>query len=267
MHDISPTADEVGAGARGTPTARSRRGVRFTPRARASITSSSKAIATAFPNGLETFRDRLVRRSPPTVGDPLLFPGDPRARPRARFACGEDLGREVVTAPPDSNLLRYRTSTLKALRRSALPPRLQAVLAGQSGDYVSCRPKRSAPPPVGSCAPTIGGATNRGAFPSFIGSVARHDRERRPDAGSPRHEVERILVERGRAPACGTSRRETDHRSRYISNVIRAARPPSVARARAPKGLSVEARLRLLSGTITLYRGVRASIFATHGFG
>lgn len=91
------------------------------------------------PNGLEKFRDRLTR----------TFPRDSRAI-RAYFDIVAAIGRELdalpksirlrdfVTAPfRFGHLLKYKSWTLGRLYDALrMPPRLRAILAGQSGDYL-----------------------------------------------------------------------------------------------------------------------------------
>ncbi len=91
------------------------------------------------PNGLEKFRDRMIRRCPEAT-TPLRGYFD------AVMAIGRELDRlppklgwrELATAPLRfPHLLRYRTWTLQRLYdHLRMPPRMQAVLAGQAGDYL-----------------------------------------------------------------------------------------------------------------------------------
>jgi all-trans-retinol 13,14-reductase len=149
------------------------------------------------PNGLEKFRDRLVRR----------FPGDERPI-RRYFETIMTLGRELDRLPRSigwrdvlaaplrfPNLLRHRSWTLQRLYdQLRMPARLQTVLAGQAGDYLL-------PPEEVSLLLHVAlvRAYDRGAyyprkhFQHFIGAVADSVATRPGCALLLRTEVDRIL--------------------------------------------------------------------------
>lgn len=223
------------------------------------------------PNGLEKFRDRLIRR----------FPDDKEPLQRY-FRIITDLGRELdalpnsigwrelLTAPLRfPNLLRYQHYTLQKLYdKVRLPPRLQTILAGQCGDYLL-------PPDEVSLLLHVAlvRAYDRGAyypekhFRHFIGSVADFI-ERQPGCALRLNTaVERILVERGRVCGVRTTDGKTVMARRYISNA-----DPQLTAALLPPGVLPRSYLPTLSydyssATITLYLGVRGLDLREHGYG
>jgi all-trans-retinol 13,14-reductase len=223
------------------------------------------------PNGLEKFRDRLLAR----------FPND--ARPIRRYfeavaAIGREtdllprsLGwRDVVTAPLRfPHLLRYRTWTLGRLYDElGMPPRLRAVLAGQSGDYLL-------PPCEVSLLLHVAlvRAYDRGAyyptkhFCHLTGSLARYIDTQPGCKLLLSTEVERIHVTGGRVTGVRTTAGETFTASRYVSNAD-PRRTAAMLDARAlPERYAKSLDYEYSGGTVTIYLGLRNLDLRDHGFG
>jgi phytoene dehydrogenase-like protein len=223
------------------------------------------------PNGLEKFRDRLVRK----------FPQD--AKPiRGYFDAVIGIGREldampktirlrdVATAPLRfPRLLRYQGWTLGRLYDAlGMPPRLRAILAGQCGDYLL-------PPRDVSLLLHVAlvRAYDRGAYypekhyVHFIESVASYVRSRPGCELLLETEIASVLTDGRRVTGVRTKGGETYTAARYVSNVdpLRTADmldAPSLAR-RWARELSYE----YSSGNLTLYLGVRGIDLREHGFG
>ena len=223
------------------------------------------------PTGLEKSRDRLIHRFP-DAAEPL----------RRYFRIVQDIGREVDVLPKPirlrdylmapirfPNLLRYQGYTLQQLYdQLRMPPRLQAVLAGQGGDYLL-------PPAEVSLLLHVAlvRAYDRGAyyperhFQHFIGSVAEYIGQQPGCGVRLRTTVTRILVERGRVAGVVTADGKTWRARRYISNI-----DPQATLALLPAdGVPADYRRSLAYGysaaTITLYLGVRGLDLRQHGFG
>ena len=223
------------------------------------------------PNGLEKFRDRLIRRFP--EGERPI-----RRYFRTIIALGRELDllpakvgwRDVVTAPVRfPNLLRHRTSTLQRLFDDLrMPARLQTVLAGQAGDYLL-------PPAEVSLLLHVAlvRAYDRGAyyprkhFQHFIGEVAGTIANRPGCSLLLNTEVERIVVERGRVVGVRTRGGETLTAERYISNVDPRRTAALIGERALPSDYLTKLAYDYSSGTITLYLGVRGLDLRDHGFG
>ncbi len=222
------------------------------------------------PNGLLKFRDRLVRRFPHWE------------RPLRRYfdavaVVGEELDR-LEQAPTRitpaallavyryRHLLRYLKWTLDDLYDHVdMPPKLRAILAGQSGDYLL-------PPRDVSFLLHVALVYNydRGAyypkhhFFHFVETIVEKIRAEPGCAVLLEREVDCIHVESGRVTGVTTKRGEHFTASRYISNVD----PKATARL-AGEGSFEKKRVDYAysSGTITLYLGVRGLDLREHGFG
>ncbi len=223
------------------------------------------------PSGFSSFRDRLLQR----------FPQD--AQPlRAYFDTVIGIADELARVPLElrwhdllaapfrfPKLLRYRTWTLQRFYDHVhMPQRLQAVLAGQSGDYLL-------PPEQVSFVLHVSLIDNygRGAyyprkhFFHFIDSVVQKIREQPGCAVLLEHEVQRIVVEDGRVVGVETKNGQRFSARRYISNV-----DPAATLALAPDaGWPARYRKRLdyeySCSTYTMYLGVKDLDLREHGFG
>jgi all-trans-retinol 13,14-reductase len=219
------------------------------------------------PNGLEKFRDRLLR----------AFPRD--AKPiRGYFdtviAIGRELDRlpktiglrDLVTAPfRFSRLLKYKNWTLGRLYDAlAMPPRLRTILAGQSGDYLL-------PPGEVSLLLHVAlvRAYDRGAYypekhyVHFVESVASYVKAQPGCQVLLETEAERITDDGARVTGVRTKSGETFTASRYVSNVDPRRTASLLSSGRLARKLSYE----YSSGNITLYLGVRDLDLRDYGFG
>jgi all-trans-retinol 13,14-reductase len=223
------------------------------------------------PNGLEKFRDRLVRE----------FPRD--ARPIRRYfdvvmALGRELDamptkirlRDLATAPLRfPRLLQYKGWTLGRLYDAlAMPPRLRTILAGQCGDYLL-------PPRDVSLLLHVAlvRAYDRGAYypekhyVHFIESVASYVRSQPGCALLLETEIAEILTDGRRVTGVRTKGGETFTAKRYVSNVD-PLRTANLLDARAiGRRWSRELSYEYSSGNITLYLGVRGIDLRDYGFG
>ena len=223
------------------------------------------------PNGLEKFRDRLVS----------AFPND--ARPihgyfDAIMAIGRELDalpkkigvRDLVAAPfRFPHLLKYKSWTLGRLYDAlAMPPRLRAILAGQSGDYLL-------PPRDVSLLLHVAlvRAYDRGAYypekhyVHFVNALASYVASRRGCELRLETRVERILTERGRVTGVRTTNGETFTAERYISNVDPRTTARLIGDERVPKRWLEKLSYDYSSGNLTLYLGIRGLDLRAHGFG
>jgi all-trans-retinol 13,14-reductase len=223
------------------------------------------------PNGLDKYRDRLIRRHPDA------------ARALTRYfdtitALGAEMDRlpkpirkrDLLTAPLRfPRLLRFRNWTLQQLYDHLhMPARLQTVLAGQAGDYLL-------PPAEVSLLLHVAlvRGYDRGAyyprkhFRHLVGSVAQYI------AGRPGCEIvldtsiERILVERGRVVGVETKAGRVLTAKRYISNIDPQRTAQLIGAAHLPSDYSERVTYPYSSGNLTLYLGVRGIDLRDHGFG
>ena len=219
------------------------------------------------PNGLEKFRDRLIR----------AFPDD--ARPirgyfDAVMAIGRELDRmpktirlrDLVTAPfRFPRLLKYKSWTLGRLYDSLrMPPRLRTILAGQSGDYLLSPNEVSLLLHV-----ALVRAYDRGAYypekhyVHFVESVASYVKSRPGCEMLLETEVESILTSGRRVTGVRTKRGETFTASRYVSNVDPRRTATLLGAERWARELSYD----YSSGNLTLYLGIRDIDLRDYGFG
>ena len=219
------------------------------------------------PNGLEKFRDRLIR----------AFPND--ARPIRKYfdvviAIGCELDRmpkairlrDVVTAPLRfPRLLKYKSWTLGRLYDSlGMPPRLRTVLAGQSGDYLLSPSEVSLLLHV-----ALVRAYDRGAYypekhyVHFVESVASYVKSQPGCEMLLETEVESILTDGKRVSGVRTTRGETFAAARYVSNVDPRRTATLIGAKQWARKLSYD----YSSGNLTLYLGVRDIDLRDYGFG
>jgi all-trans-retinol 13,14-reductase len=223
------------------------------------------------PNGLEKFRDRLIRRHPEA------------ARPLHRYfdlvmALGREMDRlpsplswrDLALAPLRSpHLLRHQRWTLQRLYdHVGMPPRLQAVLAGQSGDYLL-------PPEEVSLLLHVAlvRGYDRGAyypekhFQHLVGSIAKAIAARPGCEILLQTEIRSIEVARDRVVGvvARDGRRFTAHR--YISNVDPRRTSQLIGAAKLPRTWTSKLDYEYSSGNLTLYLGVSGIDLREHGFG
>lgn len=223
------------------------------------------------PNGLEKFRDRLIRR----------FPGEERPI-RGYFDTIQAIGRELDVLPRSPSLrdyltaplrfphlLRHRRSTLQELYDALrMPARLQTVLAGQAGDYLL-------PPSEVSLLLHVAlvRGYDRGAYypkkhyQHFIGSIADRFASRPGCRLLLNSEVDRILVERGRVTGVRTASGELHRARRYVSNVDPRRTAALIGERSLPRDYLEKLRYAYSGSTITLYLGIRGLDLRDHGFG
>lgn len=222
------------------------------------------------PNGLAKYRDRLVRRFPAWE------------RPIVRYfheiaTLGEELDLlpkhitpwvALRSAPRHWRLLRCMRWTLADLYdHVGMPPLLRAVLAGQSGDYLL-------PPRDVSlllhvalvCGYDKGAYYPKHHFFHFVETLTRFIETSPGCAVLLEHEVEKIVVERGRVVAVTTKNGRSFSATRYVSNV-----DPRKTAELAGTELFARDRRRLdyaySCGTFTMYLAVKGLDLRDHGFG
>lgn len=223
------------------------------------------------PNGLEKFRDRLIHRHPSA------------ARPLRRyFRTIMALGRELDELPRKPtlrdyatalvrfpNLLRHQSWTLQRLYDHVrMPQRLQAVLAGQAGDYLL-------PPEQVSLLLHVAlvRGYDRGAYypekhyQHFVGSIAEYVSEQPGCRLLLNTEVERILVEGDRVVGVRTKSGEEHRARRYVSNVDPRRTAELIGEARLPPSYLRRLGYEYSASTITVYLGIRGLDLRDHGFG
>ena len=223
------------------------------------------------PNGLEKFRDRLIRR----------FPS--RARPLRRYfrtimRLGQELDmlpkpvswRDIATAPLRfPQLIRYRRWTLQQLYdRLNMPQRLQAVLAGQAGDYLL-------PPAEVSLLLHVAlvRGYDRGAYypekhyQHFIGSIAEYIRAQPDCRLLLKSEVHHILVQQGQVRGVRTKDGEVHRARRYISNVDPRRTAALIGESALPQSYLRKLNYAYSASTITVYLGIRGIDLRDYGFG
>lgn len=223
------------------------------------------------PNGLEKYRDRLLRRFPDA------------ARPiHGYFATIMAIGRELdrlprapgwrdwISAPLRfPHLLRYQHRTLQDLYdQLGMPARLQTVLAGQAGDYLL-------PPAEVSLLLHVAlvRGYDRGAYypekhyQHFIGSIADQLAARPGCQLLLQTEVERIIVERDRVAGVRTKDGRVFRATRYVSNVDPRRTAALIGEHALPRSYLKQLAYRYSGSTITLYLGIRGLDLREHGFG
>jgi all-trans-retinol 13,14-reductase len=221
------------------------------------------------PNGLPKFLGRLLRR----------FPEAERAL-RRYFEIIAVLGSELerlgkpqsllslealVAAVRARHVLYYQRWTLQDLYNHVkMPPRLQAILAGQSGDYLL--PPRDVSLVLHAALVTL---YDRGAYYpkhhyfQFVDTLVGAIRQQPGCVVLTEHEVDRIETAGGRVVAITTANGKRLTAKRYISN----ADPRATARLARDFGDHRELDYDYSCGTFTMYLGVRGIDLRDHGFG
>jgi all-trans-retinol 13,14-reductase len=221
------------------------------------------------PNGLTKFLGRLVRRFPEAEA-PL------RRYFEVITVLGSELDRvgkpsgisleTLISAVRARHVLYYLRWTLQDLfDRVGMPPRLQAILAGQCGDYLL-------PPRDVSLLLHVALVTlyDRGAYyPKhhyfhFVETLAAQVRDRPGCVVLTEHEVERIETSGGRVTGVTTKDGKRLTARRYISN----ADPRVTARLAGEQHFGKrELDYDYSCGTFTMYLGIRGLDLRDHGFG
>ena len=223
------------------------------------------------PNGFAKHRERLIARFP-EAERPL------RAYFDTVIAVADELERlplhmtfsELLTAAfRFPRLLRYREWTLQRFYDHIhMPKLLQAILAGQSGDYLL-------PPEQVSFLLHVSliDQYGRGAyyperhFSHFIDSIVQTIRAQPGCAVLLEHEVRSIAVEDGRVVGVETVQGERYRAHRYISNVDPATTAGLVQGAQWPSRDRRRFDYAYSCSTFTMYLGVRDLDLREHGFG
>lgn len=223
------------------------------------------------PSGFGAFHARLRARFPEAAVplqryfDAVIGIADELERLPAKLTW-----RDLPTAPfRFPNLLRYRHWTLQRLYDDLQMPRLlQAVLAGQSGDYLL-------PPEQVSLLLHVSLIDNygRGAyyprkhFFHLIDSVVQTIRAQPGCAVLLEHEVRRIVVEGARVVGVETKDGQRFTASRYISNVDPALTVTLASGTPWPARDRRRVDYDYSCSTFTMYLGVKNLDLREHGFG
>lgn len=223
------------------------------------------------PNGLEKYRDRLIKRFPAHASAVRRYFDTIMAIGREMDGLPQPIRwRDLATAPLRfPHLLRYQRWTLQQLYdHLQLPARLQTVLAGQAGDYLL-------PPAEVSLMLHVAlvRGYDRGAyyprkhFQHLVGSIADYIARQPGCQVMLRTEVSRILVERGRVVGVETRDGRVLTAARYVSNVDPQRTAAMIGDAHLPRAYRERLRYPYSSGNFTLYLGVRGLDLRDHGFG
>jgi all-trans-retinol 13,14-reductase len=223
------------------------------------------------PNGLEKFRDRLTKRYPDAAKPLFRYFDAVMAIGREMDVLPSRIGlRDLATAPLRfPHLLRYRRWTLQRLYdHVGMPRRLQAVLAGQAGDYLL-------PPEEVSLLLHIAlvRAYDRGAYypekhyQHLVGSLAGSIDKSRGSRVLLETEVDRILVEGGRVTGVRTKTGRTFTAERYVSNVDPRRTAGLIGHDKIPRSWSDALGYEYSGSAITIYLGIRGFDLREHGFG
>jgi all-trans-retinol 13,14-reductase len=177
--------------------------------------------------------------------------------------------RDFVSGPfRFPRLLRYRTWSLQRYYdHVGMPSRLQAILAGQSGDYLL-------PPETVSFLLHASLVINydRGAYypekhySHLVDSITDVIRNRSGCDVLLEHEVEEIIAENGRVIGVRSKNGHTFRASRYVSNVD-PARTLELTRTRWPRACASRLEYEFSSSTFTIYLGIRDLDLRDFGFG
>jgi len=223
------------------------------------------------PSGFPKHRDRLVQRFPEARDGLFRFFAILAALREELTVLPErpSLG-DIVAAPLRfPHLLRYRSWTLQRLFDALhLPLLLQAVLAGQAGDYLL---------PPGQVAlllhTALVAAYDRGAyyperhFGHFIDTIVASLRAQPGCALLTDEEVTGITMAGGRVASVQTASGKSFEAERYISNIDPAGTFALVGHAHLPADYLARLRYAYSSSTFTLYLGLKDCALRDHGFG
>ena len=223
------------------------------------------------PSGFPEFRDRLVQRFPehrrPLERYFQTIIGIARELARLPDHVG---WRDLITAPfRFGRLLRYRDHTLQSLYdQVGMPQRLQAVLAGQSGDYLL-------PPERVSLLLHVALTDNygRGAFypkkhfAHLIDSVVDVIRESAGCEVLLEHGVSHFVVEDDHVVGVETHDGKRFRARRYISNVDPSATLSMLRGSKLPASYTKKLDYEYSCSNFTIYLGLKDLDLREHGFG
>jgi phytoene dehydrogenase-like protein len=223
------------------------------------------------PTGFSKFRDRLVHRFPAA------------ARPLRRYfevlmAIREEISRlpehpslrDLATAPfRFPHLLRYRNWTLQRLYDElGMPQRLQAILAGQAGDYLLPPERVSLLLHV-----SLVSAYDSGAyypekhFSQFIDAIVERITAHPGCKILYSSEVSRIVIDGDRVDRIETKSGQTLRARRYISNLDPARTVELAGAERFSRSYRKKLAYDYSCSTFTMYLGVKDCDLRDHGFG
>lgn len=223
------------------------------------------------PSGFPRFRDQLLRRFP-DAERPIrrYFKTITAMREEITSLPDRTTWREIFTAPIRfPNLVRFQHWTLQRFYDHVqMPQRLQAVLAGQAGDYLLPPEQVSFPLHV-----TLVAAYDRGAyypdkhFGHMIDAIVESVRAQPGCDVLLEHEVDEILSESGQVVGVRTVDGKVFRAQRYISN----ADPTRTLELLGPGQVDDSYAKRLSyaysSSNYTMYLGVKDLDLREHGFG
>jgi len=225
------------------------------------------------PNGLTKYRERLLRRYP-AFRAPILGYFEAVIAVAEELDRSDDLPSAVTplsvlrSAYRFRHLLRYARSTLEDVYDSLrMPPRLRAILAGQSGDYLLPPRDVSFLLHVALVAGYDRGAyypTNH--FASLVDAIAASIRSRPGCQILLEHEVLRIHVDAGHVSGVSTKNGRRFTARRYVSNVD-PRRTAALVGEEHLRGDRARLRYEYSCSTVTMYLAVRGLDLRDHGFG
>ncbi len=223
------------------------------------------------PSGFSKFRDRLIRRFPEASDGLWRYFAIVMALREELSRLPDTLTlRDFATAPLRfPHLLRYRTWTLQRLYdHLALPTRLQAVLAGQAGDYLLPPERVSLLLHVALIA-----GYDRGAyypekhFSHFIDSIVADIKAQPGCCVLFEQEVARLDIQAGRVAAVETAGGRRFRAQRYISNIDPAQTLRLAGAEHFPSEYQKKLAYEYSCSTFTLYLGLHGCDLREHGFG
>jgi phytoene dehydrogenase-like protein len=226
------------------------------------------------PNGLAKYEARLTRRYP-QWRSPIARYFRTIAAIERELSQNDELPSRLGPWSLLKNLHRYRHLARYArwtlddyFDHVAMPPRLRAILAGQSGDYLL-------PPRDVSfilhvalvCGYDRGAYYPRHHFFHFVDTIAETIRSTPGCAILLEHEVDRIHVEGNRVAGVSTTNGRRFTASRYVSNVD----PQRTAQLAGEHHFGARDRRHLRydysCATFTMYLAVKGLDLRDHGFG
>lgn len=228
------------------------------------------------PNGLAKFEARLLARYPqPKWAASIRSYFSTIAVIAAELAQVGELPTRLTPFSVLRSLYRFRHVARFArwtledfYDHVKMPPRLRAILAGQSGDYLL-------PPRDVSLLLHVALVTgyDRGAyyprhhFFHFVDTIANAVRSAPGCAILLEHEVDRIHVEGGRVSGVTTTNGKKLTASRYVSNVDPRRTAQLAGEHHFGKGDRRRLRYDYSCATFTMYLGVKGLDLREHGFG
>jgi all-trans-retinol 13,14-reductase len=223
------------------------------------------------PSGLAKSRDRLIQRFPESER-PLrrYFSALISAREEASQLPDELRWRDLATAPLRfPTLLRYLKWRLqKFYDHVAMPRHLQAILAGQSGDYLLPPERVSFLLHAALVANYDSGAYYPDKhFGHFIDVLVESIRSHPGCDVLLEHEVESIDVVDRRVACVTTTNGATFRAARYVSNVDPAVTMKLTGKAPLEQAYRKKLSYEYSCSTFTMYLGLKDLDLRDHGFG